>query len=178
MNDFNVNLDIEGEHIDFLIDSGSALNIINLKTFSSLNKIKPLKVRKTDTTVLTHGQKSPTLQIKVVVTLPVNHAGTAYLFDFYIVDTDNKNLLSGTTAVMLSLLYLPINTIDTDKQHGNEVEHSKISNIPDRLKPLIAQYSDTIFSGNIGKIKGVTVKLHIDPNVPPMTQREHLFPSL
>ena len=48
--------------------------------------------------------------------------------------------------------------------------------MPNRLKPLITKYENTLFSGKIGTIKNVKIKLHIDKKVQPVAQRERRIP--
>ena len=51
-----------------------------------------------------------------------------------------------------------------------------LTDIPNRLKPLLKIYETSLFSGNIGRLKEHTVKLHIKENVPPVAQRERRIP--
>ena len=62
---FKVELNVETSHpVQFLIDSGSALNILTFDTFNKINNTNGnLTLRKSATTVLTYGQDQPSLKI-------------------------------------------------------------------------------------------------------------------
>ena len=166
LNEFETTLCIENSYVDFLIDSGSALDIITLKTFDTLNSKlnKHLNLRVTKTKILTYGQHIPTLTAKGIVTLLVESDTKIQPIDFHVIDTDNKNLLSGKTAMSLNLISMP------------KIVSSVTEHVPERLKTLIQKYENTLFSGKIGKITGTKVKLHIDDKVPPIAQRERRIP--
>ena len=59
--------------------------------------------------------------------------------------------------------------VDINEQKG-------IKNIPNRLNTLVSKYSQSVFSGKIGKFKNHQVTLHIDKSVPPVAQRERRIP--
>ena len=47
---------------------------------------------------------------------------------------------------------------------------------PERLRNITEKHKKRVFQNNIGKIKNYSVKLHIDPSVPPVAQRERQIP--
>ena len=125
---------------------------------------------------------------------------------FYVIDSPNKNLLSGKAAIMLGILNLtkPVYCIDDNKQpdlnnpreinddilkinHEKDLKmnnsdykqynsssvpetESEITAVPNRIKPIIKSFEESVFSGKVGKLKGHQVKLHIDKTVPPLNK--------
>ena len=82
---------------------------------------------------------------------------------FYIIGGNNDSLLSYDTSVQLELIP-EINSVTTSKyeQSSNNVE------------TLLKQYSG-LFEG-IGKLKDREIKLHIDENVPAVSQHHRRIP--
>ena len=48
--------------------------------------------------------------------------------------------------------------------------------IPKRLEKLITFYGQTLFTGEIGKLKDTKIKLHINYKIPPVAQAERRIP--
>ena len=70
---------VEGKtSLDFLIDTGSAINIINLKSFDRINKQNGghLKLKKTSTKIVTYASKNPSLIVegKIKLLIESEHA--------------------------------------------------------------------------------------------------------
>ena len=172
INKFNVSVNIEKVPVKILIDSGSAINILNLSTFNAINRQsdKKLVIRETDTQIMTYASTAPLVKVKGVTTVILETQQKYYTSDFYIVDTKHRNILSGESALHLNLISLPVNNI-TKIQKDQKLNH-----VPTRLQTLVQQYSDTLFSGNIGKIIDFDVKLHIDKNIKPVAQPERRIP--
>ena len=172
INKFNVSVKIEKVPVNVLIDSGSAINILNLSTFNAINRQsdKKLVIRETDTQIMTYASTSPLVKVKGVTTVILETDKKYYTSDFYVVDTKHRNILSGESALHLNLITLPVNKI-TKIEKDQKLDH-----VPTRLQTLIQQYSDTLFSGNIGKITDFDVKLHIDKNIKPVAQPERRIP--
>ena len=127
LENFTTELVVENCKVEFLIDSGSALNILNLKTFNKLNSKNSLKLRKTDTRVLS--ENKPSLSIKgVTSTLLIENNNKLITKEFYVISTQNKNLLSGHTAIELNLLSIPVNYTQEESDFQN-----KIKQVPNRL---------------------------------------------
>ena len=200
LNKFHAEVNVEGKTaVRFLIDTGSSLNILNKKTFQKINKNcnQNLKLRKTSTRVITYGQNKPApLKIIGVVSLLVENEKTISLKEFYVIDTNHKNLLNGTAAIDLKLMSFSTpatkhanrnNTEQINKTDKTSKKEDKVPNkntktteqektTPTRLKPLIESYKETLFKENIGKFTDFQVKLHIDKTVPPVAQPERRIP--
>ena len=55
-------------------------------------------------------------------------------------------------------------------------KQSDDSKIPKRLEKLITSYWQTLFTGEIGKLKDTKIKLHINDKIPPVAQAERRIP--
>ena len=62
-------------------------------------------------------------------------------------------------------------TINNSKNGGTQKEEMKANETgtyPERLRNIIEKHKKRVFQNDIWKIKGYSVKLHIDPSVPPV----------
>ena len=179
---FEVKAKLEKTPVKFLIDSGAAVNIINFKTFQEINKNTDsvLCLRKTNVKLLTYGAVNESLTIKGVTTMIIETKKKFLTTDFYVVDTQHKNLLSGETALKLNLITLncvnKFNTHNKEIKTPNDKHKERTKELPERIKPLVESYKDSLFPGKIGKFKNYTVKLHINQNIPPNAERERRIP--
>ena len=73
-------------------------------------------------------------------------------------------------------------TIDNKKNANAQKEEMKANETrtyPECLRNIIEKHKKRVFQNNVGKIKNYSVKLHIDPSVPPVAPRENdEFPLL
>ena len=109
INKFNVSIKIEKVPVNVLIDSGSAINILNLSTFNAINRQsdKKLVIRETDTQIMTYASTVPLVKVKGVTTVILETDRKYSTTDFYVVDTKHRNILSGESALHLNLITLP-----------------------------------------------------------------------
>ena len=121
---FDIKLTVEKKHrVEFLADTGSKVNILNLKTFQKLKeKNKNLKLSKTNVKIITYAATQSTVKLLGVVKLLIENKKKFLCEEFYVINTDAKNILSGKTCIDLNLLSLNINSC--------EIENS---NIPEHL---------------------------------------------
>ena len=97
--------------INFLIDSGSAINIINLATFQNLKKVNSkLHLKTTKTKIVPYGQSENCLKIEAVCYLTLETSSKFTTDKFYVVHRKAKNLLTGSCAIALNLLSLNTET--------------------------------------------------------------------
>ena len=173
--DFVTTLNIEKQPVDLLVDSGASVNIMNRKTFAKLNTPlrKPLKVEKSKTKVVTYGADTPFIKIEGEVKVLVETAEKFLITKFHIVNTDHQNLLSGVSALALGLIELRNSNVNT----CNVIrENTKPHFIPNRITTLIDSFRETVFSGQVGKLKNYQVHLKIKPGVTPVAQKERRIP--
>ena len=88
------------------MDTGSALNVLNLDTFNRINKNNDgeIKLIKTSTKVLTYGENSPTLNVMGKTTLLIESDQKVICAQFYVINTNHRNLLNGDSAINLNLI--------------------------------------------------------------------------
>ena len=140
-----------------------------------LNNKTPLKLQKTNVKVLTYGESTPSLRIQGKTMLLIEANNKLLCKEFHVVDTNNNNLLSGKTEIELSLLVLPILPPPVTV-NNTDLHESKFDHVPEHLRPLVTKYKNNLFSGKIGKIEGVKIKLHINKEMPPVAQKERRIP--
>ena len=103
---------------------------------------------------------------------------------FFVAETKNINLLAAVTSLALGLIKIDKSEhmcfIINNKKNGNaqkeETKANETRTYPERLQNIIEKHKKRVFQNNIGKIKDYSVKLHIDPSVPPVVQRERWIP--
>ena len=92
---------------------------------------------------------------------------------FFVAETQNINLLSGVTSLALGLIKtdkskhicLTINKNKNGNAQKEETEANETRTYTECLQNIIKKKN---FQNNIGKIKDYSVKLHVDPSVPPI----------
>ena len=181
---FITTVKIANQNVAALVDTGASVNILNMRTFEEINNRlqKPLKLKRTKTKVCTYGKYDPPPSLKIlgeVVTVIENK--TKFLESkFFVAETKNINLLAAVTSLALGLIKIDKSEhmcfIINNKKNGNaqkeETKANETRTYPERLQNIIEKHKKRVFQNNIGKIKDYSVKLHIDPSVPPVVQRE------
>ena len=179
-----------------------------MRTFNTINErsSKPLILRKTKTKVITYGSNESSLKIKGVVNLLIESKNKYITTKFYIIETDHKNLLSGSAALDLNVIRLnsneslsentcaiqidpnetpeallvknndPIEQFCNNNQNNENDVKPYLHEVPKRLHDVLIKYENTIFSGKIGKMKDHKITLHVDKSVTPVTQKERRIP--
>ena len=92
--------------------------------------------------------------------------------------------MSGVTSLALDLIKIDKSehrcfTINNKKNCNAQEEQMKANETKtyhERLRNIIEKHKKRVFQNNIGKIKNYSVKLHIDPSVTPIAQRERRIP--
>ena len=116
---FDIKLTVEKNHrVEFLADTGSKVNILNLKTFEQLKeKNKKLKLQKTNVKIITYAATQSTVKLMGVVKLLIENKKKFLCEDFYVINTDAKNILSGKTCLELNLLSININSCEVNSSN-------------------------------------------------------------
>ena len=169
--DFKTKVFIENTQVEVLIDTGASINVLNESTFHKINNKmnNTLKLKDTKTKLITYGNDSPKLRIIGEVILLIESRKKFVHTKFYVIKTHHKNLLSGATATALQLI--SINNVEK-----TTTSESTEKQIPEHLKEKIYRYRETVFNGQIGKLKDYKVTLKINEKVPPIAQRERRLP--
>ena len=106
LSQFEVLVQLEKQPVIFLIDSGAAVNVLTQETLNKLNHDKSLKITKSTTKTLRYCSKQPMLCVLATVQLLIETDSLYATEDFFVVDTEGKNMLSGNTALKLNLISL------------------------------------------------------------------------
>ena len=178
----------------FLIDSGSAINIINLETFNQIKKKnRNLFLKSAKTKTLTYGAKNvSSLQMKGTCQLTFETGTKITAALFYVIDSNSHKLLTGACAIELDLISLHC-TISGKRDKRTKLQEVSVvkekivkvnikqsqsdgSKISKRLQKLITSYRQTLFTGKIEKLKDTKIKLHINDKIPPVAQAKRRIP--
>ena len=103
---------------------------------------------------------------------------------FFVAKTKNINLLSGVTSLALGLIKIDksehmcwtVNNKENGNAQNKEITASETRTDPECLRNIIEKHKKRVFQNNIEKIKDYSVRLHIDPSVPSLAQREQQIP--
>jgi hypothetical protein len=143
---------INNSNVDFLIDTGSSINILDENTFKKIGS-KP-KLSHSNKRVFAYGSdKTLELIEKFQATIETDSKITTATM--YVVKGKHENLFCYDTSVELNIV--PI-----------------IASVSSSSEILCNKYSD-VFKG-IGKLKDVKVKIHVDEDVKPVIQPLRCIP--
>jgi len=157
---FTVNSAISPEKIDvtvggvvvaMLIDSGASTNVIDKNLWSKLkqDKIKCVS-RKSDKKLYAYGSKQP-LNVLGTFSALARVEGKETEAEFVVINNEGAALLGRETAIQLGVLKLGTRICTVT---SNET--------------IMSDYKE-IFEG-VGKLKNYQIKLHVNPDVPPVAQ--------
>ena len=130
---------LNGNLTDFLVDSGSSVNLLDMKTFNRIGnnlRIKPCHVK-----IYPYGSREPLPIVGKVMIEAASQKEMSYE-TFYVVDGDHGCLLGYTTSRALGLLQM----VNMNVSSGDH--------------PIASQYPE-LFEG-IGCYQSLKVKLHIE----------------
>ena len=170
-----VNIKIKAVPIQFQIDSGADVNIIDESSFRRLSGSVILK--KTRAKLFPYNATAP-LPLLGKFTAEIATKKRFDVAKFYVVKGSSSSgcLLGPTSAMNLGILYI-VNNVKLPGA-GSKVTPKMVVPKPaaltGKLSELIAA-NDNIFHGT-GKMKGVKVKLHIDEKVKPVAQKQQRVP--
>ena len=149
-------IDILNTNISVLIDSGSAVNIIDEATYNSLNP-KP-SLSKSSSRIFPYQSTHPIPTLGRFSTI-IRADGQEQLAEFIVVKGESGSILGRSTAVSLDILRI-----------GRPSEPELVRSLSSReYKENIMKNHSQLFEG-VGKLKNFQLKLHIDQNVTPVQQ--------
>ena len=152
-NDFSyAPLHINNYKIQFTVDTASSSNIIDQSTFDQITP-QPI-LNKSNVKLYAYGFRT-LLPIVGEFNYRILYKKVYYSLIFQVISGYGGNILSKQSLLKTGIVKI-ITAIDTNDEA-----------LVQRLK---TQYP-ALFSGKIGKLKGVKVKLHINPKVRPVRQR-------
>ena len=168
-----VTVSVDNVPTDFIIDSGSTVNLIDQKTFR--NYKNRLKLLPTSKEVFTYGSTDPLKLIgecQTTMTLGDRKIITSVL----VTELESSGcILSSGTSTALGVLEIKqhhnINQMDTAEATENQ---QIIQKLPVMVKNLLNKHIEV--TQGIGKLKDYQLKLDIDPDVGPFIQRPYKIP--
>jgi hypothetical protein len=157
-------VNIQGNVISMMIDSGASVNIIDEASYKAFSS--PPKLALARASIFTYGASKPVTVLGTFESeIEVNHRKTAATF--YVTKGTSGCLLSYKTASELRLISISINQIN-DKSFSQPAG-SKIT-----IEDLERKFPQ-LFNG-VGKLKDHQVKLFIDESVKPVAQMNRRIP--
>lgn len=147
-------IQMNGQNVNFIIDTGSSVNLISESTFSQLNK-QTLSV---DTSKIYPYCSTEKLEILGKFTAMLKHEDNKIQAEIHVVKGKCQSLLSYETSKKLNLIKMVTNNIskNIDTQYV-------ITRHPSLCK-------------GIGKLTNCEIKLHIDENIKPIAQKHRRIP--
>lgn len=155
----SIKLQVDNTVIDFVIDSGATVNIIDRALWEQL-KEKHIKCvsEKTDKKLYAYGSDAPLkLMGKFTANVKVPETDREKMTEIYVMDGKGQALLGKPTAIELGVLHVGL----------------RVNNVTD-TENAVANYPEC-FDG-IGKLEGYQLKLHINENVTPVAQSMYRVP--
>ena len=160
-NQSDVNIQVEGQKLGFLVDSGSGVDVIDKNSYKKLNEELTIKLYPCKTRIYAYGSKEP-LKLEGVSYVNMNYKGRKLIARLHIMSDESSGCVLGrSTAIELGLLNLP-ESINTLKEDTANIKYWK-SKYPELFKGL-------------GKMKNFQITLNIDETVPPVSQHLRRIP--
>ena len=151
-------INIGSKEINMLINSGSTLNILDEKTYQTLDPVPILK--QSNANIFTY-HSNTSLEVLGTFKAYTTAFDKALIYKFYVVKGHGGNLLGKESAEQFLLLNEPpgkvIITLSYSKQSKEDIKEYK--NHP-ALQTVLGKHKD-VFQG-MGKLKNYQLKLHID----------------
>lgn len=147
-------VEIEGQRVTMMIDTGASVNLIDEVTYKLLRRTEQPKKIKNN--IYSYGSTKP-LPMLGLITAVIKTQSASTTAQLYVVKGNTGNLLSYATAKQLNLFQMAVNSVDGDENLG-----------PAKVFPGLF--------GGIGKVKGRMIKLHIDPSITPKRQPHRRIP--
>ena len=180
---------VNGKDVQFLVNTGATVDIIDSTTFGKLNK--KVSLQKSSTKILAYGFQTP-LPLKGQFQAAIESKRQYTVSQLYVIDSTGGNLLSAKTAQDLALVQLinkisnfPEQNEQTDTKRNNTQTTARESNpaeintsIPQSKDPKIQEIINkhsTVFSEQ-GKLNNQQIKLHIQDDVKPVMQPQRRIP--
>ena len=165
-----MDISVNGHMINFLIDTGSSINVISNKIY--VQTLKSVGLQKTNIKAMPFSLKTPVhLKGKFLATLETKRK--INVASIYMTGDDGGCLLSSKTAQELGLVSLNLNTIQVSKMQNSQLPD--LDHVPDLTAKKIIRQHQTVCHG-IGKLKDKQITLSIDKEVKPVTQQTRRIP--
>ena len=157
--------------VEFLIDSGSSVNIINRDSFKKLESLMSLTLERSFVKIYQYGCKTPLPILgKCAVEICSNCTYKRTFAKFYIIDAATTCILGKSTFELLCVLTV------LQPTRYEQISALTSSDFKYRLNSLLRDYKD-IFEGT-GALKNFELNIQIDPSVQPYVQKPRRIPFL
>ena len=186
-------LNINNVKTPVLIDTGTSINLIDLKSWQRIKSSKfndSLKLTKAHVKIFGYGSTQPIeLLGKFEGLLEAKHKMT--VATIHVIQGNGGNLLSFKTAQVLGLVEVKINSVEIataqseqDQEFSQQESNSKSDqkHSPTNIKPDSPQYVDHLVDHyrdlyvGVGKLRDCKVKLYVDETVEPVAQSQRRIP--
>jgi transposase InsO family protein len=157
-NDLRAIVEMEKQGVNFLVDTGSPVNVIDKATLDNL-KTRP-KLVECHTKFFGYTSDIP-LKILGQFVTDLEFQGKRSKAGFIVIDGQEECLMSYITANQLGIIHMWNDRIFTLKDGQSRCS-------PVELKEKFPE----LFSGKLGCLKGVKVKLDLDPTIKPVKQAQ------
>ena len=145
---------IRNKTVEFLIDSGAGVNIMDSETYNNIN----LPLQDTSKKIFGYNADSPLPVLgKFSASVTSKVTNTSADVQFYVIQGGEGNLMSYQTSTDLGLLHI-VNSVSSSEASTN----------------IIKQYDDRFH--DLGKMKGKAAKLYINKDVKPLAQKHRRVP--
>ena len=151
-------LEIDGEYVELMLDSGASVNLIDEVTYQRIYKGKAKPLEQSKRRIFSYGSPTP-LPLLGTIHAEITARSNSTSATLHVVKGSSGNLLGYDTAQRLKLLKI-VNQVGVDKTSPQYLASGEFENL----------------FGGIGKVKGKVVKLHIDPDVQPKQQPHRRIP--
>ena len=157
--------------VEFLIDSGSSVNIINRDTFEKLESLMSLNLERSCVKVYPYGCKTPLPILgKCVVDICSNCTDKRTFATFHVIDAATSCILGKSTSELLCVLTV------LQPTRSKRISALANSDFAYKLNSLLREYKD-IFEGS-SALKNFELTVQIDPSVQPCVQKPRRLPFL
>ena len=140
-----------------IVDTSASIDILDEDTYTRVNHNNTFTLQLSTKRLFAYGSTSQ-LNILGCFTTNITVKANKKAVTFHVLKGNHGSLLSYTTARDLGILDIQINQVKDVTTHDR----------------LCTQYP-SLFTG-IGQLKGVQVKLHIDPAISPVAQKARRIP--
>ena len=152
---------IDGNVVEMMIDSGASVNLLDETTFQRINNSGNKTLRPAHNKIYSYGSATP-LPLLGTFTTSIKSSSINSITQLHVVKGNTGNLLSYNTAQKLGLIRISINTTTVMDSNKNSPEF-----LQEEFKSLF---------GGVGKVPNKAVKLHIDPDIIPRQQPHRRIP--
>ena len=157
--------------MEFLIDSGSSVNIINRDTFEKLQILMSLTLERPCVKVYPYSCKTPLPILgKYVVDICSNCTNKKTFATFHVIDAATSCILGKSTSELLCFLAV------LQPTRSERISALANSDFEYRFNSLLREYKD-IFEGT-GALKNFELTIQIDPSAQPCVQKPRRLPFL